>query len=141
VIFVAFDSRSWAHLGAALKAHAKWCRDNAIPVPADVAELTKHAHLCATERQEATTLPSIDDPAHDPVVADVLVVTYVDAGRRIGGVSKRTVQRLVASGALPAVDIGGSPRIRVADIEAYITSLGPRNFRDTITVKSERKAG
>jgi excisionase family DNA binding protein len=56
---------------------------------------------------------------------DRLVLTYEDAGRRLS-VSERTVKRLVASGELPAVKIGGSSRVTVDDLDAYVQSLDRR---------------
>jgi excisionase family DNA binding protein len=50
---------------------------------------------------------------------DVLAMTYAQAARRLG-VSQRTVERLVASGALPIVAIGGCKRVAVADLVEYV---------------------
>lgn len=41
-------------------------------------------------------------------------------------VSERTVDRLVASGALPVVEVGGAPRVRIADLDAYVQGLPVR---------------
>jgi len=52
-----------------------------------------------------------------------LLVDYTEAGRLLGGVSSRTVSRLVASGDLPAVKVGGSAMVRYADVEGYVRGL------------------
>ena len=36
------------------------------------------------------------------------------------GLSERSVRRIVQAGDLPAIRIGGSPRIRSADLRAYL---------------------
>ena len=71
------------------------------------------AWLLATGRQEP---PEFGSGSHLP---DVVAVTYSEAARRLS-VSERTVERLIGSGALPAVAIGGCPRIRATDLTAYV---------------------
>jgi excisionase family DNA binding protein len=71
------------------------------------------AWLLATGRQKP---PELDRPDHS---ADVVAMTYAEAARRLS-VSGRTVERLVRSGALPTVGIGGCPRIRVGDLVGYV---------------------
>jgi excisionase family DNA binding protein len=67
--------------------------------------------------------PSVDLGHHPGEAGPMtpLVVNYEDAARMVG-VSSRQVRRLVSSGAIPVVHIGGagSPRIRVEDLEAYL---------------------
>lgn len=53
---------------------------------------------------------------------DCLAMTYEEAARKLA-VSSRTVRRLVASGELPRVDIGGCSRIATADLEAFTEGL------------------
>ena len=36
------------------------------------------------------------------------------------GLSERSVRRIIQAGDLPAIRIGGSPRIRSADLRAYL---------------------
>ena len=36
--------------------------------------------------------------------------------------SERSVRRIIQAGDLPAIRIGGSPRIRSADLRAYLTA-------------------
>ena len=60
--------------------------------------------------------------SHFPDDAGVLLVRFEEAGDRLR-VSAKTVCRLVESGALPAVSIGRSRRIRVRDLETYVDNL------------------
>jgi excisionase family DNA binding protein len=53
---------------------------------------------------------------------DSLAMTYEEAARKLA-VSSRTVRRLVASGELPRVEIGGCSRIATADLEAFAEGL------------------
>ena len=36
------------------------------------------------------------------------------------GLSERSVRRIIQAGDLPAIRVGGSPRIRTADLRAYL---------------------
>lgn len=51
-----------------------------------------------------------------------LVVDVPEAGRLLG-VSPRSAWRLVRSGEVPSVRIGGSRRVLVADIDRYLADL------------------
>lgn len=134
-VIIDLDATCWAHLSTALVFHRRWCRGNAIPVPDDVVRLAEHAK-CVTDRQAPTEVRPEVVTAHDVFMTTALAATYADAARRLG-VSKRTVERLVAAGSLPSVDVGGVRRIRVADLEGYVASLTSRvgPFRDDITTK------
>jgi excisionase family DNA binding protein len=76
--------------------------------------------LLASERQAA---PFLDDTADSRLAVD-----YEEAARRLH-VSRRTLQRLVASGELPTVVIGGCARVTVADLEAFVAGLDRRRER------------
>lgn len=49
----------------------------------------------------------------------VVALDYEQVASRLS-VSARTVRRIVASGELPAIDVGGCPRIRVDDLAAWV---------------------
>ena len=68
---------------------------------------------------DGQTRPTFDGDAD---TGDALAIDYERAARRLS-VSRRTLGRLVASGQLPRVDIGGCRRITTADIEAYVEGL------------------
>ena len=61
----------------------------------------------------------------DPSTSDThaLAVNFDVAAARLGGVSRRTVERLAESGRLPTVDVGGCRRIAVADLAAFMDGL------------------
>ncbi len=57
---------------------------------------------------------------------DVRMFDLDEVGQRLGGMSSRTVRRLIASGELVAVLVGdgeGVTRVRVNDLRAYMESL------------------
>jgi excisionase family DNA binding protein len=56
-------------------------------------------------------------------VSGRLLITKSDAAEQLG-VSLRTVERLIAAGRLPLVHVEGAARVRVADLGAYVQSLG-----------------
>ena len=98
-----------AYVGRLLTESRQRCRRNGLSWPVRL----EAAWLLATGRQEP---PELDSGSRPP---EVVAVSYAEAARRLA-VSERTVQRLVRSGALPTVVIGGCPRIRVADLVGYI---------------------
>jgi excisionase family DNA binding protein len=59
-------------------------------------------------------------------IGDCLAMSYDVAARRLS-VSERTVRRLVESGELPRIDIGGCKRIATEDLAAYV--MGTRQER------------
>ncbi len=79
-------------------------------------ELESLRLLVASSGQARPILDVDADPS------EALAVTYDAAAKRLS-VSPRTVRRLVASGELPRVDIGGRPRITTADIDAFVKGL------------------
>jgi excisionase family DNA binding protein len=79
-------------------------------------ELESLRLLVASEGQARPILDFDADPG------DSLAMTYEEAARKLA-VSSRTVRRLVASGELPRVDIGGCSRIATADLEAFAEGL------------------
>jgi excisionase family DNA binding protein len=72
--------------------------------------------LVASDCQRRPILDFEADPG------DSLAMTYEEAARKLA-VSSRTVRRLVASGELPRVEIGGCSRIATADLEAFAEGL------------------
>lgn len=62
-----------------------------------------------------------DSPGWSDAIVPALL-TYAEAGRRLRQ-SPRTVRRHVAAGRLPKVDLAGSPRIHVDDLDAFVASL------------------
>lgn len=71
------------------------------------------AWLVASNRQQPPRLPAAVHDGQDRAMQ------YAEVAARLA-VGKRTVERLVASGELPTVDIGGAPRVRESDLDAYL---------------------
>jgi excisionase family DNA binding protein len=110
-----------AILRRALTAEARRCRQDGTklsPGLLEVLEMTRTANT-------GPPRPAVDLGHHPGDAGPVtpLAVDYEDAARMVG-VSARQVRRLVASGALPVVHIGGpgSPRIRVKDLHTYLAA-------------------
>lgn len=114
VFALRLDDASRYHLTRALEAHAVECRKNGHTLPVPLAELWNLARA----GQGRTPLGDGDAGPHDAPV----LLTYADVGKRLR-VSARTVQRLVAAGALPVVVVGSSPRVHYADLHAYAERL------------------
>jgi excisionase family DNA binding protein len=113
------DDVEVAALRRALALLARRCRDDGHKMPAGLAAI-----VAMTEQDNTgPPRPSVDLGHHPGDVGPVtpLAVDYEDAARMVG-VSSRQVRRLVSSGAIPVVHIGGagSPRIRLVDLEAYL---------------------
>ena len=58
--------------------------------------------------------------------ADVLLLNVREVAAALG-VSVRTVHRMIDDGRLPAVRLGGSVKVRPADLRAFVQSLPPAN--------------
>jgi len=87
-----------------------------LPVPAQVRELTTLFRAWAQPGSAAADLPCIDSERPR-------LVAYGEVGRLLGGVSAKTVSRLVHSGQLRSVYVGDLPRVHVDDLDAYLDRL------------------
>jgi len=96
------------------------CREAGVYVPLDVAAL---AALLANGRQSAPQLDTEDGGM------DRLLVSYEQAARVLN-VSPRSLSRLVAAGAIPRVRVGGTQKIAVDDLRAYVAGLERRRGVD-----------
>lgn len=107
------------HLVRALLEENGRCRADGIPLPADLDALLDHlSDTAGHSRTSVAPRASIADASFM-----ILAVDYETAGVVLS-VSAKTVQRLVASGALPAVTIAGCRRIRRADLVEFAKHLG-----------------
>lgn len=114
------DDHIGRHLALAVKEHVRELRRSGLPVPAVLLDLVT---VCATGGQAR---PTLDGPTGtgEGAAMDELTVDYRSAAGRLG-VSDRSVRRLVRAGQLPAVEVGGAKRIRVADLREYVDRLQP----------------
>jgi excisionase family DNA binding protein len=116
------DDRLARHVAAALGLHCRTLAGNGVRVPQELIDL-----LGACQRVSAGHSGSPLDPGADVLDGGLMqqprAVDYTEAGRLLG-VSLSSVKRLVRDGALPVVNIGGrAPRVRVADIDAFLADL------------------
>ncbi len=109
---------------------ARRLRSDGLPVSPSVLVVAEWAADCVRPRLGETTFDRLVDVL-DRGRMDPLLLSKADAAQLLGGVSVRTVDRLVESGELTLVEIRGASLIRRADLDAYVTSLtGPRSFRE-----------
>jgi excisionase family DNA binding protein len=103
------DELTLRYIAELLEEHRQRCRRDGLVLPVGLAS----ALALARGRQR----PPRFDPDGDP--GEALLVTYEQAALVLA-VSKRTVERLVARGELPTVDVGGCRRIARDDLVAYV---------------------
>lgn len=73
---------------------------------------------------------SCNGSADDQVVT--LALAYEHVARSLN-VSTRTVRRMVSSGELPTVEVGGMPRVRMRDLVAFVENLPVRGTKKETT--------
>lgn len=105
-----------AHLATAITVHRRSLVDQEYPMPPGLDVLLGQLRTYAARSgQPSTPLPARDDSRDmDPALLD-----YPAVSRRLG-VSERTVRRLVAAGALPAVRVGNAVRLHPDDLTTWI---------------------
>ena len=123
-----------AHVALALSRYEADLTKLGIRVPEDLEFATAFATDLATVRQQAPTVGEKGELPDAGSMTNHPVLTKREAAASLR-VSVRTLERLIASGALPVVELGKSPRVRRIDLDAYIESLGSRTFRDEIESK------
>lgn len=125
-----------AHLARALSRHLDECRAEGVPVPPEVAALGGYCRAIAVlVRQGTSEVAGSAAGGHGVVMAaPPLLRDKRDAARALG-VSLSTLERLIRAGRLPAVKVGAATRIRQSDLDAFVSGLGPRSFRDDLDVK------
>jgi excisionase family DNA binding protein len=124
----------FAHLALALSRYEREsCRDGQA-VPPELGVIRAFVMDCAQQRQDATRLGDVEVATHDEGMTSNPMLTRRETAAALR-CSARTVDRLIASGALVAVKVEGSTRVRRIDLETYIANLSPRSFRDDVTSK------
>ena len=124
------------HLAIAIARYEKEAARDGFALPIAVVGLRQFLQELATARPLATRE---DSPAPD---GDSLgMANRILLGKRevagLVGLSVRSVERLIASGALPAVTVCGRTKVRRADLDAYVAQLsGPRSFRSGVSEKA-----
>jgi excisionase family DNA binding protein len=113
-----------AHLASALTAHLRHLRADGLPVPAAVAELHSRLSQAVRSGQGRTALDVIAEIGDGPSVSPRLLTLGSTAVAL--SCSERQVRRLITTGDLPAVMLGSSPRVRLDDLDAYVSGLPQR---------------
>lgn len=108
------------HLSVALSRHVCQLHRECLPVPHEVEELAVFLMRVA----RTPPIPPADERAASDHAGmpDRLLVTKGEAAERLG-ISVRTIERLVACGRLPQVQVERLARFRVCDLEAYVHAL------------------
>lgn len=128
IVVVLADRRTARDAAAALTAgrndvRAQARRDGLGP-PADYDALVSVFNQAARSGQERPESPADAEMWSPPEAMPQLLLTYLDAGRVLGGLSERQVRRLVALGDLPAVTVADrARRIHVDDVTEYAARL------------------
>lgn len=117
------DRQLAAHLVVALASHRRRLRSEGVFPPAGFEELVAVVTNCATAGQGETDPDDVLPWLQDAPMEKLLYKRSEAA--KVLGIHERTVQRLVASGELPAVHVRGATRIRKADLDAYVSGLDP----------------
>lgn len=121
MLIVDVDPQIAAHLAIAITTYTDRARRSYRAVPP---ELHLFAQALTTQAMAGQAGPTLDHPVVQPHAEKVdqrlLTITQVADALHM---SARTVRRRITSGDLPAVHCGHLARIRVADLDAYLTSL------------------
>ena len=109
-----------AHLALALDRYSRELRRAGGRAPLEVEQF--RATICDRLRQEATSLARVDEWLDGAAMQPALLTRAETA--RLLAVSERSVDRLVATGALRPVRLLGSSRFRVQDVSKFVDTLG-----------------
>lgn len=117
------DVATARHLARALSAHRARVERDGGAVPDSVQMLERLARFRVSAGQDGSLFDGAADTADDRGVTPRLLTRRAAADAL--ACSESTVKRLVASGELPAVRVGGAARIRLDDLDAYVAGLDP----------------
>jgi len=124
-----------AHIAVALSRYEKEAKREGRFVPPELDLILEFVMDCATPRQDATPLGDGENLVDAESMTNHPVLTKREAAASLR-IHVRSLERLIASGALSSVRVAGSTRVRRTDLDAYIASLaGPSKFEDGIETK------
>ncbi len=109
------------HLCLAVHQHRTWARTACLAVPDELDQIERALAIRARRGQAGTPVEDLWEVRHAEQVSPKLL-SYAAAGQVLG-VSERTVKRLVATGDLSPVKVGGSARIRVEQVDDYLERI------------------
>jgi len=120
-MLIVADARVAAHMAVAITTYADNARRKYRAVPPELRPIARALAASAMASQAGPTLDHPAPVAHgERVDAQLLTISQVAEALHV---STRTVQRRITSGDLPAVHCGQLVRIRVADLDAYLSNL------------------
>jgi len=128
-----------AHVALALSRYVRESRVDAVWVPDEVERLAVLLADVASRRQGETSMDPAADAGHGRLMdtASTLLLNRRELAHALR-CSVRTVDRLIGSGALVAVKIEGSTRVRRSDLDEYVSRLAPRrSFHDRVATKGQ----
>lgn len=132
------ESRELLTLGALAFARlAADMRRNGVKPPPSVLAVADFLKDCASPRQEPTDVATLAGVVEALTMTNRALMTKEDAADHLS-VSVRTLERILArpDSGLDAVQVEGGIRIRRVDLDAYVSSLSARPFRDEIKEKT-----
>ncbi len=109
------------HVCIALQQHRNWGRRAGLALPEELPEIERALAIRARRGQTGTPVEDLWQVRHAEQVSPKLL-SYA-ATAQVLGISERSVKRIIATGDLRPVKIGGSSRIRVEDVDSYIARL------------------
>lgn len=92
-------------------------------MPEPIRFLERIARFRGVTRGQSGASCDVCDPARDDQGVTQRVLTYRQAADALA-CSESTIKRLVATGQLKSVHVLGAARIRLEDLDAYLTGLG-----------------
>jgi excisionase family DNA binding protein len=121
LVFLTLSREVAGHLCLAVQGHRQWAQLRGMAIPDELADLERQFQIQARQGQAGTAVEKPGAALEAEQVSPRLL-TYADAAALLH-VGERTIKRLVAAGALSPLRIGGSVRLRLSDIDAYIERL------------------
>ncbi len=109
------------HVTIAIQQHRAWARRAGLALPEELPEIERALAIRARRGQTGTPVEDLWQVRHAEQVSPKLL-SYA-ATATVLGISERSVKRIIATGDLRPVKIGGSSRIRVEDVDGFIDRL------------------
>jgi len=109
------------HVTIAIQQHRAWARTAGLALPDELDQLERALAIRARRGQDGTPLEDLWSVRHAQTMAPQLLDYAATA--KVLGVSERSVKRIIATGDLTPVKIGGSSRIRVEQLDNYLELL------------------
>jgi excisionase family DNA binding protein len=120
-MLIVADGRVAAHMAVAITTYVDNARRKYRAVPPELRPIAQALAASAMASQAGTTIDHPAAVAHaERVEPQLLSIAQVAAALHV---STRTVRRMIAEGALTAVHVGQLVRIRVTDLDDYLTHL------------------